>query len=736
MSAMKRFNSIIYAAFAAVAVLGGCAKETISEQASSVESGKYHIAFTAQKADDEVLVKASISVDDNKVINWSVGDSISVFDGAGNNCKFILTEGAGTPKGKFEGEVSVLASSYSVLYPYQKNPTITLDYGDISGVFLKGDQTAVKGSFDPEAGLMAARSREGNTVSFKNIVGYVKFECGFDCKELFLSSNNGSVGIAGREDIVFYNGEPQCAIIGGRRAVCLSGSIEAGAAYYFALLPSTNYNTMDKGFTLTFTTTDGKEYVKSTDKPFTVKRGVVTDLGTLDKGNTELVAPYITFSADSDQTFAFAKRFDVPIDISLFEYSVNGGTWTTMSADTLTFGGAGGDLRLRGKSPEGTATGVGNAYVVKFGNPDVKVECNGDIRTLIDYENWASADTRKACFATLFFDAIALVSAPELPITDLAAGCYSNMFYGTSITDAPMLPATVLPDNCYTNMFMFCRQLKSSPDLMATAVGYAAYMNMFHGCTALKKAPGIHATDFIGSNNCKSMFQGCTALEEGPSVLCSEFLTPNCYDHMFESCSSLKKAPVIKAVKLGVGDSHCSGMFYDCTSLEEVQDVLFAEDTQLGPNSCSYMFKGCTNLKKAPSLPSLNLSDNCYRAMFLGCTSLTDVPESLPAMTLKEMCYYEMFYGCTNMQKAPKLPAETLVKDCYGHMLRECSSLTEVWLYAQTDLAMGLSRYTFYDCSSTGVTVYISNRRDYDGIWSYIGHPDWTYICIETGEVL
>lgn len=320
-------------------------------------------------------------------------------------------------------------------------------------------------------------------------------------------------------------------------------------------------------------------------------------------------------------------------------------------------------------------------------------------------------------------------------MTELASNCYYCMFYGSSIENAPELPATVLPDGCYKYMFSNCKQLKYSHDLKATTVGKNAYRFMFMECTALKKAPEILATGFIGSNSCDHMFLRCSALEEGPSALYAETLQSQCYFHMFQDCSSLKKAHVIKAVKIDGGEQHCNYMFDRCTSsLETVQDVLFAKETALPPNICEGMFKGCTSLKKAPALPSMDLNTKCYLGMFQGCTNLTEVPESLPATTLSEHCYENMFYGCTRLQKAPKLPAETLASSCYSFMFRECSSLTEVWLNENNNVSSGLNWYTFDSCPSTGVTAHISKDRDYRRIGTRLNQTNWTYVDIETGE--
>ena len=53
-----------------------------------------------------------------------------------------------------------------------------------------------------------------------------------------------------------------------------------------------------------------------------------------------------------------------------------------------------------------------------------------------------------------------LITAPELPATTLANGCYFLMFCECeSLTTAPELPATTLSNSCYARMFENCFSL-------------------------------------------------------------------------------------------------------------------------------------------------------------------------------------------------------------------------------------------------------------------------------------
>ena len=231
-----------------------------------------------------------------------------------------------------------------------------------------------------------------------------------------------------------------------------------------------------------------------------------------DNGKAEEIPPYITFKADAEQKFKMT--IEEEYEINGLEYSVNNDeTWRKVEKDReITFGGANGDLRLRGTNPNGTATGIFNYSTIIFTDATVKVACTGDIRTLLNWKNYSTVDTKNARFCSLFVRCTALTSAPELPATTLANVCYSNMFFGcTSLTSAPKLPATKLAESCYNAMFDGCTSLTSTPELPATTLAYWCYCDMFNGCTSLTSAPILPATklaDWCYSNmfnNCKSL---------------------------------------------------------------------------------------------------------------------------------------------------------------------------------------------------------------------------------------
>lgn len=221
--------------------------------------------------------------------------------------------------------------------------------------------------------------------------------------------------------------------------------------------------------------------------------------------------PYVTFTAAKAQKFMMTPQYGYTI--SGLEYSVNGGEWKKVVADTgVDFGGDKGNLRLRGTNQNGTATSTVNYSTIKFTVANVNVACTGDIRTLLDWKIYTTVDTQNAKFCYLFKDCVALTSAPALPATNLAEKCYASMFKGcTNLETAPALPATYLAGYCYFYMFADCKNLNTAPELPATHLALLCYYGMFQGCSSLQKAPDLSATD-LRYNCYTNMFCNCTNL--------------------------------------------------------------------------------------------------------------------------------------------------------------------------------------------------------------------------------
>ena len=256
-----------------------------------------------------------------------------------------------------------------------------------------------------------------------------------------------------------------------------------------------------------------------------------------DNGKAEEIIPYVTFKAKAEQKFKMITYGDY--SISRLEYSVNNGKWQNVEKDIpVTFGETNGTLRLRGTNINGTASLWDAFSTITFTDPNVKVACTGDIRTLLDWRNYSTVNTQNARFCYLFKDCAVLTSAPELPAKELADNCYSGMFSGcTSLTAAPELKATTLARSCYSSMFSRCTSLEKAPELKATTLVAKCYFCMFSGCTSLEKAPELKATTLVESCY-ESMFNGCTKLTSVTMLAPSDQIsqaTYCCYNWLYNA---------------------------------------------------------------------------------------------------------------------------------------------------------------------------------------------------------
>ena len=257
---------------------------------------------------------------------------------------------------------------------------------------------------------------------------------------------------------------------------------------------------LEAGNSYTYKLTVGKNKIS-------VSGITVTDwdnTGIITEGSkAEHIIPYVTFKANGKQTFQMTAVPDY--EISGLEYSVNNGEWKTVVANTeVPFGGANGDLRLRGTNHNGTAKDESYYSTIKFTDETVNVACTGDIRTLLDWKNYNIVKTDNARFCSLFETCSVLTSAPELPATKLANCCYYYMFYKcTNLTSAPVLPATILAQECYSNMFTECTNLTSAPELPATKLAVHCYYSMFSNCPKLSSVTMLAPKSEIETkNNC------------------------------------------------------------------------------------------------------------------------------------------------------------------------------------------------------------------------------------------
>ena len=547
-------------AIAGILTLASCSSsedfftENLGDNNKSVK-----MTFTASQENGSAT-RTAIGTEGGKTkIHWSEGDIIKVTNGTETK-DFTLTAGQGTTKATFNGEISESATYYAI-YPNQDG--VSFSGNKFSGVELKAEQEAVEGSFDPTAAIMVAKSN-GTNLPFKNVVAYFKVTPTFDCSEIVVTAHKSTDALAGKFDVAIGDdGTPSISNISNKsREVRLTGIITANKDYYILLLPGT----LEYGFSVTLKPKDdtSKKYFKQKNTSFTLNRNDLWNLGQM-KGATEVsesTIPYITFTADKEQTF---KYYDYSYQVNTgngpdankyLEYSVKGGEWKNFNyVQSVSFGGSNGNLRLRAKVDQGNYFASNAGPMFKFGNDNVEVNCTGDIRTLIDYENYYCANTSKAMFMNFFNSMTNLKSAPDLPSMELASQCYCAMFKGcTGLTTAPELPATTLAVNCYYEMFYGCTGLTTAPKLPATTLASQCYRDMFNGCTSLTTAPELPATKLNPAYHCyRDMFNGCSKLSK-VTMLATDYYAQYCLNNWLDNAGTSAQSRTLKLASKKVYD--------------------------------------------------------------------------------------------------------------------------------------------------------------------------------------
>ena len=260
------------------------------------------------------------------------------------------------------------------------------------------------------------------------------------------------------------------------------------------------------------------------------------------------------------------------------QYSKNGLNWTTITlsstAHTITLN-KGEKVYFRGN--EGVfnywySGGKKKAITTISANQTHTV--GGNINTLLDYQDPYGLTLPQGAFCGIFENNTKLTSASDItlpPSVDgsLSTYCYlylfkkctnlttvpksipakkqgqdacNGMFAYTAITTAPALPATILANGCYIDTFHGCSKLVNPPELPATTLKTSCYRALFARCTSLVNAPELPATTL--ADGCyRELFFGCTSLINPPE-LPAKTLTTSCYQQLFYGCSKLNNVTV------------------------------------------------------------------------------------------------------------------------------------------------------------------------------------------------
>ena len=685
---MKQRKHFFYLAAMLLATLTGCQEiEGTDITGNATVNDEVELVASMEDAASRTLLS-----EDNQV-TWVKNDKLAIFYGYDSPSEFTLKKGEGTTQGTFRTpNVSTAGKSIGdavvAIYPYIANAKLT--YNDEEGTYsvktrFPAEQHYSGNSFGSGAAPMMAISEKGSDLSFKNVGATIKMRVKSQVEGAvitkivaYTTERDGQRRKLAGEAIYTMkaDGIPTVELVDNENAaseivlIC-DGGVELSTTdvteFYFTLPPMVGDNKFEaKELVFELFENDRVSCTIFKEVAFGCDRSVITTIGE-EEGYTYVPvekevdeAPYVTFASENVQTLSTVAydystrpwdptKKNVPVEG--LEYSVGDGDWQALGESEAEFGGANGDLRLRGKCANGTGNNARDYVMISLSGSDVA--CSGDIRTLIDYENYETTSTANACFYGLFKECTALTDASGLQFisnnNEMAEACYSSMFAGcASLVSAPALPATTLADGCYYYMFSDCTSMANVPELPATTLADYCYNYMFSGCTSLVNAPELPATN----------------------------LAESCYGSMFEDCTSLANVPELPAKTLA--------------------DYCYER-----------MFSNCTNLENAPELPATTLADYCYSYMFKDCIKLTASP-ILPALVLTEGCYTEMFEYCTNLSTITMLATDITADDCLYYWVYMVASRGTFYrnsnaTWSQTDVSVSVipSGWTVKDAPPT-----------------------------------
>ena len=584
----------------AVLALAGCQTKELDD--APQQESKH---FTATIEDSFDGGDTRTYMDENGNVRWKQGDQVSIFAGDTVNEQYQVTDAsdgktsAGFNKvsgGGFVGGGEI--DNNVAFYPYASTAEIAKS-GDayvISDITLPATQNYAEASFGNGAFPMAAvtSNTDDMHLKFKNVLGGLKLQLKGTASIASISiTGNQNEVLCGAAAVTVSNGSAPSINLTDATAktvtlncgVGVQLNAETATAFVIALPPMT----MEGGFTVVVTDTEGKQMEIKTTKTQTINRSKLLKMPAVNYVGTAVIdyaaEPFTVTSAGNSSVVISSSLSSVPL-----KYKKSGGNWTNYTMGSVIDLADGESLQF---IRDGNGESSSSPYQFAVDGPG-NVTVSGNIHSLLsaNYEQYNSIGS--SAFKGFFYECTNLVDAANL-----------------------ILPATTLEMSAYENMFLNCTNLIAAPDLPAISLGSYCY---------------------------RQMFQGCTSLTSAPRELPATVLPRSCYENMFYGCSSLVTAPEISATSLENGC--CIAMFYGCSSLVTAPSILPAMTLA---NYCyQEMFHGCTSLTTAPELPAITLKSRCYNSMFQGCSSLTTAPV-LPATWLVEECYQYMFSGCTNL---------------------------------------------------------------------------------------
>ena len=223
--------------------------------------------------------------------------------------------------------------------------------------------------------------------------------------------------------------------------------------------------------------------------------------------------------------------------------------------------------------------------------------------------------------------------------------------------------------------------------------------------------------------------QTVTAVWSGTAVTATGTNNPGWVNTVKGSLTTV----VFKQSFQSVKPTSCSGWFYGCTRLNNIQGITYLTTTNV--TDMQYMFEGCSSLTSL-NLSSFNTTNVTYMyGMFVNCSSLNSLDiSSFNTAKVTEM--WDMFKGCRSLTSLDLSSFNTANVKRFGYLFSGCSKLTNLIFPSldttnRNELWNHDYHYMFENCSSLKnlelSQCNIPNEFYFDGI------PDQCFVYMPAG---
>lgn len=285
----------IFVAAAAALALAGCAKEnqpeTVPGQDSAADVAGKTITFEASLGADAKTTLGDLA-EGKRPVYWESADKLAAVAGSSTLYSGLAVEIDDENRKKCTFSIVDMTEpseedNLIFFYPSQgasaaeggvKFTLSAVQVGPANGL------PKTSGSYNPLAAAVAdagnaldVYNNGGSSVTFRNVFGLLAFQFpSADIKQVVFEGNDGET-VAGTYVITAAGALTDASSISESVTLKTSdgNAFKAGYTYYMAVAPQD----FEKGFTLTFTTTDGLTYQKTTDKPLSLSASDIINLG-------------------------------------------------------------------------------------------------------------------------------------------------------------------------------------------------------------------------------------------------------------------------------------------------------------------------------------------------------------------------------------------------------------------------------------------------------------------------